>query len=378
MLSEEKKNIRPYRYDIVGSFLRPKELKEARNSFENGKISKEDLKKIEDSAIKDLVEKEIKYGIKAVTDGEFRRKMWHMDFLENLKGIKKIDQENWSVEFTKEKPKGATLVITDKIDFPEDHPFIEHLKYLKSISGEHDIKFTIPSPSMLHLIPCVRSSETYIPIPIYKSNPNLIFDDITSTYVKAMKTFYSLGLRYLQFDDTSWGEFCDEKKRENYLKKGINVDEIGKKYVEVINNIMKNKPKDMTISMHICRGNFMSSWFSTGGYQKVEDILFSNCNIDAFFLEFDSERAGNFEPLKKIKNQIVVLGLITSKDGKLEKKEDVIARIREAEKFVKLEQLCISTQCGFSSTEEGNKITENEQWEKIKLVKEIANEVWKC
>ena len=134
----------------------------------------------------------------------------------------------------------------------------------------------------------------------------------------------------------------------------------------------------MTISMHICRGNFMSSWFSTGGYQKVEDILFSNCNIDAFFLEFDTERAGNFEPLKKIKNQIVVLGLITSKDGKLEKKEDVIARIREAEKFVKLEQLCISTQCGFSSTEEGNKITENEQWEKIKLVKEIANEVWKC
>jgi len=368
---------RPYRYDIVGSFLRPAELKKAREEYAAGKISHEALADVEDSAIRELVKKEKKAGLHAVTDGEFRRRMWHLDFLEQLGGVKKVDQQNWSVEFKGNKPKGATLTFTDRVYFPEDHPFLDHYRFLREAAGGTDTKMTIPSPSMLHLIACVRSSDTYQPIERYRDREDVLFDDITQTYIDAMLAFYRLGCRYLQFDDTSWGEFCDTEKRAAYAAKGIDADEVGRHYVEVINRILEKKPSDMTITMHICRGNFRSTWFSSGGYDKVADILFANCHVDGFFLEYDSDRAGNFQPLAKIKDQYIVLGLVTSKFPELEDKDTVIRRIQEASQYVPLDHLCVSTQCGFSSTEEGNNLTEDDQWNKIRLVKEIAETVWK-
>lgn len=368
---------RPYRYDIVGSFLRPEKLKEARAAYAEGRISQDELRETENACIEELVEKEKKVGLHAVTDGEFRRGMWHMDFLEELNGVQKVDQKNWSVEFKGSKPKGATLSFTDQISFPKDHPFLAHYSFLKKTAGDTDTKMTIPSPSMLHLITCVRSSDTYQPIERYKDNEALLFDDIVRTYTDAMLAFYDLGCRYLQFDDTSWGEFCDTGKREAYAAKGIDVDTVGRHYVDVINRILEHKPSDMTITMHICRGNFRSTWFSSGGYERVADILFAHCHVNGFFLEYDSERAGDFKPLAKIKDQYVVLGLITSKFPELEDKNRVIRRINEASLYVPLDHLCVSTQCGFSSTEEGNQLSEEDQWNKVRLVKEIAETVWK-
>ena len=228
---------------------------------------------------------------------------------------------------------------------------------------------------MLHLICCVRSEE-YTPIQRYE-DIDVLYHDIAIAYQKAIRAFYDAGCRYLQLDDTSWGEFCDANKRKAYNKRGLDLDKIAKSYVDMINLALEAKPEDMTITMHICRGNFRSTWFSSGGYEPVAEILFGHCKVDGFFLEYDSEKSGDFSPLRFIKDQKVVLGLITSKFAKLEDKEEVKKRIQEAEKYVPKEQLCLSPQCGFSSTEEGNIMTEDEQWAKVKLVKEIAEEVWR-
>lgn len=368
--------MRPYRYDIVGSFLRPARLHKAREDDKAGVISAKALKQVEDECIKELVEKEKEAGLQAVTDGEFRRSFWHMDFLEALDGVMHVDADHWSVEFKGDKPHGATLTFTDQIAFPKDHPFLDHYRYLKSIANGTDTKLTIPSPSMLHLIACVRSASTYTPIERYKDHEDVLFNDIAQTYIDAITAFYNEGCRYIQLDDTSWGEFCDENKRQAYAAQGIDVDQVGKEYVKVINKIIDAAPADLTITMHICRGNFRSTWFSSGGYEKVAPILFANCKVDGFFLEYDSDRAGDFKPLRYIKDQYVVLGLVTSKFATLEKKDAIIKRIHEATEYVPLDHLCLSTQCGFSSTEEGNKITEADQWKKIRLVKDIAQEVW--
>lgn len=355
-------------------FLRPDYLKKAREEFANKTIDAKQLKAIEDKAIQELVAKEKEVGLQAVTDGEFRRRYWHLDFLADLDGVEEIKADHWSVHFKGHQPKAATLKITDKIDFG-NHPFVEHFKYLQSIGQDTLCKMTIPSPSMLHLICCVRSEE-YTPIERYKDEKEL-YHDIAIAYQKAIRAFYDAGCRYLQLDDTSWGEFCDANKRKAYNKRGLDLDKIAKSYVDMINLALEAKPEDMTITMHICRGNFRSTWFSSGGYEPVAEILFGHCKVDGFFLEYDSERSGDFSPLRFIKDQKVVLGLITSKFAKLEDKEEVKKRIQEAEKYVPKEQLCLSPQCGFSSTEEGNIMTEDEQWAKVKLVKEIAEEVWR-
>ncbi|WP_308592259.1 5-methyltetrahydropteroyltriglutamate--homocysteine S-methyltransferase [uncultured Megasphaera sp.] len=365
----------PYRYDIVGSFLRKPELKEARQAFEAGKITAAALKEQEDKSIRELVADEKKAGLKAVTDGEYRRAFWHLDFLWGLDGVDKVKAKHFSVAFNGFQPKAETLKISGKIDFPDNHPFIDHFRFLKSVAGEATAKQTIPSPSMLHLICCVREAN-YEPIERYQDEDTL-FADIAAAYQKAVRAFYDAGCRYLQFDDTSWGEFCSPDKREAYAKRGIDVDAVGRKYVAVLNKILEVKPADMTITMHICRGNFRSTWSSAGGYEPVADILFSHCKVDGFFLEYDSDRAGGFEPLRFIKDQKVVLGLITSKTPDLEDKGRVIERIHEAEKYVPLDQLSLSPQCGFASTEEGNLLTEAQEWAKIRLVKEIAEEVWR-
>jgi 5-methyltetrahydropteroyltriglutamate--homocysteine methyltransferase len=365
----------PYTYDIVGSFLRPEKLKQARADFAAGTIDQAALTATEDEAITDLVAKEKQVGLKAVTDGELRRTMWHLDFLEELEGVQHIDAATWSVEFKGPKPKGAQLRFTGKVDFG-DHPFLEHYRKLTEIAGDYPTKLTIPSPTMLHLIPCVRGKATYQPIERY-TDEQVLLHDIGIAYQHAIKAFYDLGCRYLQFDDTAWGEFCDADKRAAYETQGIDLDKLAHDYADLINLALEAKPADMTITTHVCRGNFRSTWFSSGGYEPIAETFFGGANYDGFFLEYDSDRAGGFEPLRFIKDQIVVLGLITSKTPELEDEDAVIARIREAEKYVPLDRLRLSTQCGFSSTEEGNLLTEEQQWAKVALVKRIAERVWK-
>ena len=365
----------PFRLDHVGSFLRPERLKEARAKFNDGEITAEELERVENEEIIALIEKEKELGLKSVTDGEFRRAFWHLDFLENLEGVELVEVDHFSVQFKDKDVKPKTLRIVGKVDFSENHPFVKHFKFLKEHAGDTPVKLTIPSPSMLHLITQVRE-KNYVPIERYKDNEALFYDDVVEAYRKALQCFYDLGCRNIQLDDTSWGEFCALDKREAYEARGFDLEQIARDYVDVLNRVIEWKPEDLVVNMHICRGNFRSTWFSSGGYEPVAKTLFGHCRVDGFFLEYDSDRAGDFTPLRYIKNQKVVLGLITSKSGDLEDKGEVIARIKEASQYVPLEQLCLSPQCGFSSTEEGNILTIEAQWDKLKLIDEIVREVW--
>ena len=365
----------PFRLDHVGSFLRPERLKEARAKFNDGEITVEELERVENEEIIALIEKEKELGLKSVTDGEFRRAFWHLDFLENLDGVELVEVDHFSVQFKDKDVKPKTLRIVGKVDFSENHPFVKHFKFLKEHAGDTPVKLTIPSPSMLHLITQVRE-KNYVPIERYKDNEALFYDDVVKAYRKALQCFYDLGCRNIQLDDTSWGEFCALDKREAYEARGFDLEKIARDYVDVLNRVIEWKPEDLVVNMHICRGNFRSTWFSSGGYEPVAKTLFGHCRMDGFFLEYDSDRAGDFTPLRYIKDQKVVLGLITSKSGDLEDKDEVIARIKEASQYVPLEQLCLSPQCGFSSTEEGNILTIEAQWDKLKLIDEIVREVW--
>lgn len=365
----------PFRLDHVGSFLRPERLKEARAKFNDGEITAEELERVENEEIIALIEKEKELGLKSVTDGEFRRAFWHLDFLENLEGVELVEVDHFSVQFKDKDVKPKTLRIVGKVDFSEKHPFVKHFKFLKEHAGDTPVKLTIPSPSMLHLITQVRE-KNYVPIERYKDNEALFYDDVVAAYRKALQCFYDLGCRNIQLDDTSWGEFCALDKREAYEARGFDLEKIARDYVDVLNRVIEWKPEDLVVNMHICRGNFRSTWFSSGGYEPVAKTLFGHCRVDGFFLEYDSDRAGDFTPLRYIKDQKVVLGLITSKSGDLEDKGEVIARIKEASQYVPLEQLCLSPQCGFSSTEEGNILTIEAQWDKLKLIDEIVHEVW--
>ena len=365
----------PFRLDHVGSFLRPERLKEARAKFNAGEITAEELERVENEEIIALIEKEKELGLKSVTDGEFRRAFWHLDFLENLEGVELVEVDHFSIQFKDKDVKPKTLRVVGKVDFSEDHPFVKHFKFLKEHAGDTPVKLTIPSPSILHLITQVRE-KNYVPIERYKDKEALFFDDVVKAYRKALQCFYDLGCRNIQLDDTSWGEFCALDKREAYEARGFDLEQIARDYVDVLNRVIEWKPEDLVVNMHICRGNFRSTWFSSGGYEPVAKTLFGHCRVDGFFLEYDSDRAGDFTPLRYIKNQKVVLGLITSKSGDLEDKGEVIARIKEASQYVPLEQLCLSPQCGFSSTEEGNILTIEAQSDKLKLIDEIVHEVW--
>ena len=365
----------PFRLDHVGSFLRPERLKEARAKFNAGEINAEELERVENEEIIALIEKEKELGLQSVTDGEFRRAFWHLDFLENLDGVELVEVDHFSVQFKDKDVKPKTLRIVGKVDFSEDHPFVKHFRFLKEHAGDTPVKLTIPSPSMLHLITQVRE-KNYVPIERYKDNEALFYDDVVAAYRKALQCFYDLGCRNIQLDDTSWGEFCALDKREAYEARGFDLEQIARDYVDVLNRVIEWKPEDLVVNMHICRGNFRSTWFSSGGYEPVAKTLFGHCRVDGFFLEYDSDRAGDFTPLRYIKDQKVVLGLITSKSGDLENKDEVIARIKEASQYVPLEQLYLSPQCGFSSTEEGNILTIEAQWDKLKLIDEIVHEVW--
>lgn len=363
----------PFRADINGSFLRPPKIKDARRDFQEGRISKEALKQIEDEEISKLVAKEEELGLQVVTDGEYRRSWWHFDFLEGLTGVEGYETEQ-GIQFHGVQSRHRNVRVTGKIDFPDNHPFLEHFAYLKRITKKAIPKMTIPSPSVLHF----RGGSKLIDPKVY-SNLDDFFTDLGHAYKKAIHAFYNIGCRYLQLDDTVWAYLCSEEQRRLCRERGDDPDQLVHYYAKTINFAVSEKPADMTISMHICRGNFRSTWFSEGGYDYVAETLFGVVKIDAYFLEFDSERAGTFEPLRFIKkggNQFAVLGLVTTKSGTIEHPADIKKRIEEASKFLPKEQLCLSTQCGFASTEEGNILTEEEQWEKIKFVVQTAKEVW--
>jgi 5-methyltetrahydropteroyltriglutamate--homocysteine methyltransferase len=361
----------PYRADEVGSLLRTAPLKEARAKREKGEITQVQLKAVEDEEIRRIVRKQEEVGLKVATDGEFRRSWWHFDFFDGLKGAE-IYQAEQGIQFTGTATQPRALRIAGKLDFPADHPMLEHFRFLKA-TAKVTPKMTIPSPSVMHF----RGGRSIISSQAY---PNLeaFFDDLATLYGKAIRAFYDAGCRYLQLDDTVWAYLCSKKERELAQARGEDVAKLPGLYARTINAALKAKPADMVITTHVCRGNFRSSWISEGGYEPVAEQLLGGVDYDGYFLEYDTDRAGGLEPLRFLPRgkKRVVVGLVTSKSGQLENKDDIKRRLDEAAKHAPLEQLCLSPQCGFASTEEGNVLTEEEQWAKLRLIVEIAQEVW--
>jgi 5-methyltetrahydropteroyltriglutamate--homocysteine methyltransferase len=362
----------PYRADEVGSLLRTAPLKEARAKREKGQVTPEQLKAVEDEEIRKIIKKQEDVGLQLATDGEFRRAWWHFDFYQHLDGVE-IYQAEQGIQFKGVQTKAQALRVTGKLDFPAAHPMLEHFKFLKA-NTKVTPKMTIPAPSVMHF----RGGRAGISKSVY---PELdaYFDDLGKLYGKAIKAFYDAGCRYLQLDDTVWAYLCSKEQLEQARARGEDVDKLPAIYAKTINAALKSKPADMTITTHVCRGNFRSTWISEGGYEPVAEQLLGGVDYDGFFLEYDSDRAGGLEPLRflpKGKKRVVV-GLVTSKSGELEKKDDIKRRIDEAAKYAPLEQLCLSPQCGFASTEEGNVLTEDQQWAKLKMIVDISREIWK-
>jgi len=359
----------PFRADHVGSFLRPERLKKARAQKEHGEITAEQLRQIEDEEIAKLVEKQKEAGLQAVTDGELRRSWWHFDFLEGFDGVQGYTPEK-GLQFSGVETKKRGIKVIDKIKF-SDHYMIEHFKFLKRVAGDTVAKFAIPSPNMLYFRGDFNEG-------IYNSDEELM-NDLIAAYQGVIQALYDEGLRYLQIDDTSWAIFFSEAGRASMTEKGQDPEKVAALCARAINESIAKRPDDLLVTMHICRGNYQSTYMTSGSYEALSETIFGGLDVDGLFLEFDDERSGGFEPLRHVnrKDLYVVLGLITSKFGKLEDKEQVKRRIEEASKYVPLEQLCLSPQCGFASTEEGNKLTEDQQWDKVRHVLEIARDVWK-
>jgi 5-methyltetrahydropteroyltriglutamate--homocysteine methyltransferase len=360
----------PFRADVVGSLLRTATLKEARAKREKGDITAAALKEVEDREIEKIIKKQEEVGLEVATDGEFRRSWWHFDFFDLLDGVE-IREVDHGIQFQGVQTKHRTPVITGKIGF-SNHPMLEHFKFLKAHTKVTP-KMCIPSPAILHfrLEPDAIATKEY-------ADRDAIFDDLAKTYRQAVHAFYDAGCRYLQFDDTAWAYLCSPAELKKARERGLNADRLQQDYARVINQSLEHKPADMVVTTHICRGNFRSTWISEGGYEPVAETLLAKVNFDGYFLEYDSARAGGFEPLRFLPkgDKIVVLGLVTSKSGTLENKADVKKRIEEASKYASLDQLALSPQCGFASTEEGNVLAEEEQWAKLRMVVELADEVW--
>ncbi len=359
----------PFRADMVGSLLRSDAVKLAREQKAAGAITDKQLRAIEDGEISRLVKKQEEIGLQAVTDGEYRRAFWHFDFLENLKGV--IGMETAGIAFKGVTTKGHGIRVTGKIDFPKTHPHLAHFKYLASVTKK-TAKMTIPSPSMLHY----RGGRKAVDISAYRDMDNY-YADLGAAYAKAVQAFYDAGCRYLQLDDTSLSYFCDPEQRQMLKDRGDDPDRLIFTYRDIINAATAAKPKDMVITTHTCRGNFKSTFIASGGYEPVADLVFNQINVDGYFMEWDDDRSGDFKPLRFLpKGKHVVLGLVSSKFGKVESKDNLKRRIEKAAKFAPLEQLCLSPQCGFASTEEGNVLAEDAQWAKLSRIIEVAKEVW--
>jgi 5-methyltetrahydropteroyltriglutamate--homocysteine methyltransferase len=360
----------PFRADHVGSLLRSAAIKEARAKREKGAITAAALKEVEDREIEKIIRKQEEIGLQLATDGEYRRSWWHFDFFGMLEGVE-IYELDHGIQFQGIQTKPQGIRITGKIGF-NHHPMLEHFNFLKAHTRVTP-KMTIPSPSVMHfrLEPGAVAKTAY-------PDRDAIFDDLAQAYQQAVRAFYDAGCRYLQFDDTAWAYLCSQEELKKARDRGLDVDHLQETYTRTINKALEAKPADMVITTHVCRGNFRSTWISSGGYEPVAQNLLEKCNYDGYFLEYDTERAGGFEPLRYLPkgNKVVVLGLVTSKSGTLEKKDDVKRRIEEATKYVALDQLALSPQCGFASTEEGNVLAEEEQWAKLKMIVDLAREVW--
>ena len=359
----------PFRADHVGSLLRPAALKQAREQRAKGAIDAAALKVIEDREIERVIKKQEDVGLQSITDGEFRRSWWHLDFLWGLDGVEKHVMDT-GVAFAAVTTRNEGVKVTGKLGF-SGHPMLEHSKFVAAHT-KRTPKITIPSPSAIYGRP--------IRLPIdQKIYPKLdpFFDDLGQAYKKAVRAFADAGCRYLQLDEVFIAMLCDPNYRQKMKDRGDDPEALGALYGDLINTAMSDIPPDMTITMHLCRGNYKSTFMGAGGYEAVQEILFNKIKVHGFFMEYDSDRAGGFEPLRLVpRGRCVVLGLVTSKTGRLENKDDIKRRIDEAAKYVPLEQLCLSPQCGFASTEEGNTLAEDAQWAKLKMIVEIAEEVW--
>lgn len=362
--------------DTVGSFLRPERLKNARNEYGKGLITKNELTEIENEEIINIVNKQKEIGLEVVTDGEFRQSYWHLDFFWGFEGVEHNLMPH-GYFFHDEETRNDSARLNGKVKFSPNHPYLEYFKFLKSIAGEDVLlRQSIPAPAQFYA-ELVRESNEEKVNEIYPNREEL-FKDISKAYRDTILALYNLGCRDIKIDDCTWGMLCDQNFWKNMAGENYNPDELQNIYLLLNNEALKDLPKDLRISTHVCRGNYHSTWATSGGYEPIAEHLFAKENVDNFYLEFDDDRSGDFKPLQHIpKDKNVVLGLITSKKPNLEEKDLIISRIKEASKYVDLDRLSLSPQCGFASTEEGNKLTEEEQWNKIKLIQQIAEEVWK-
>ena len=367
----------PFRADIVGSFLRPRAVKDARAAYAAGTLDAAGLKAVEDDAIRDLVDKQKAAGLQVITDGEFRRSYWHLDFMWGLNGIERRASRTGYM-FHDEETTADTAVVTGKIS-GENHPFVEHFKFVKALEEDGPVaRQTIPAPvqtySEVILDRCDGQIESLRSV--YPTDEALI-DDIAAAYRTVIADLYAAGCRNIQFDDCTWGIYCDTDFVAKTGMSPVDIQKVSELGVRLNNLAIESKPEDLVITTHVCRGNYHSTYAFEGGYDPIAPYLFAEENVDAFYLEFDTPRAGTFEPLKYVApNKKVVLGLVTSKQPGLEDEELLIDRINEAARYVPLENLYLSPQCGFASCECGNKLTEDEQWAKIELVKRVAERVW--
>jgi 5-methyltetrahydropteroyltriglutamate--homocysteine methyltransferase len=360
----------PFRADMVGSLLRTEALRDARARRQRGEITAEQLRAVEDDEIVKLIRKEEEVGLRAVTDGELRRAWWHFDFLAGLEGVELIEVEH-GIQFAGVQTKAEAPHVVGALGFPKDHPMLDHFRFLRKHT-DRVAKMTIPSPSMLHY----RGGRKLIDERVYPEM-EVFYHDLAKAYADAVWAFGDAGCRYLQLDDVSFAYLCDPEQRQMLRDRGDDPEKQPHIYAGMINAAIADRPADMVVSMHLCRGNFRSTFVASGGYEPIAELLFNEVNVDAYFMEWDTDRAGGFEPLRFLpKGKTVVLGLVTSKTGTLEKKDDLKRRIEEAAKYAPLEQLCLSPQCGFASTEEGNSLAEDEQWAKLRMIVEVAEEVW--
>ena len=364
-----KRSKPPFRADHVGSLLRPAPLKTAREKRAKGEIGAADLKAVEDREIERVIKKQEEEGLQAATDGEFRRSWWHLDFLWGLDGVERHVMDT-GIAFAGVTTRNEGVRVTGKLGC-SSHPMIEHFKFVQAHTKRVP-KITIPAPSAIYGRPVMT--------PINKAvYPDLdaFFADLGQAYRKAVRAFADAGCRYLQLDEVFIAMLCDPKYRQQMIDRGDDPERLGEIYGELINTAMSDIPSDMTITMHLCRGNYRSTFMGSGGYAAIAEALFERVRVHGYFMEYDSARAGGFEPLRRLpKGRKAVLGLVTTKTGALEQKDAIKRRIDEAAKFADLEQLCLSPQCGFASTEEGNVLAEDEQWAKLAMIVEIAREVW--
>ena len=366
----------PFRYDYVGSFLRPEKLKKARADYEAGSITKETLTSVEDEAIRELVAKQKQAGYHVITDGEFRRATWHLDFMWGFNGVGHQPTKT-GLPFHGEAAMIDDTYLIGKVSLDGEHPFVEHFRFVKALEEDGVIaKQTIPAPAQFleqFIMPFALENTSK-----YYADTDELVRDIAVGYKKVIRDLYDAGCRNLQLDDCSWGMCVDPNACAIFNTDEAGLEKLMEQLLAINNLAIEDAPKDMVINTHVCRGNFHSTYASSGAYDRVAKTLFARENVNAYYLEFDDERSGGFESLAAVSgDKKVVLGLITTKSPKLEDKAAIIARIREAADYIPLDRLYLSPQCGFASCEIGNKLTEEEQWAKLALVKEIAEEVWK-